>query len=193
MSTGDVGFVPSCALRAYPRQAMHDKGRRSRRAADLVLGGGVVVTLATIMFVVVAWAGPIPWPTVLGLIGMFVGLFLMVRIRRSDPEPDPRDWRYRELPVPVRVSSWSVGRRGRAIARSMIVVAGALIPLMLFYLVAGPGSMGGPMFEPRYFGLTLHAATLVLGFGGMAAGLGWMIRIYRADPEPDEPTWRYRS
>ena len=28
---------------------------------------------------------------------------------------------------------------------------------------------------------------------GYLFGLGWMIRIYRADPEPDEPTWRYRS
>lgn len=172
---------------------MHDKVRRSRRAADLVLGGGVVVTLATIVFVVVAWTGrPIPWPAVLGSGGMFVGLFLMLRIRRSHPEPDARDWRYRELPVPVRVSSWSAGRRGRAIARAMIVLAGALIVLTLFYLVARPGWMGGPMFEPRYFGLTLDAAALVLGFGGIAAGLGWMIRIYRADPEPDEPTWRYR-
>ncbi len=87
---------------------------------------------------------------------------------------------------------WSVGRRGREIARAMIVLAGALIALVLFYLVARPGWMGGPMFEPRYFGLSLDEASLVVGFGGMAVGLGWMIRIYRADPEPGERTWRYR-
>jgi len=172
---------------------MHDKVRASRRAARLVLGGGFLVTLATSLYVVLAWTGrPIPWPVVLGSAGMFVGLFFMLRIRRSDPEPDPRGWRYREQPVAVRVGSWSVGRRGREIARGLIVLAAALVPLTLFYLVARSGWMGGPMFEPRYFGLTLDEVSLVVGFGGMALGLGWMVRIYRADPEPGKRTWRYR-
>lgn len=171
---------------------MRDKVRESRSAARLVLGAGVVVTLAAIPFVVLAVPAPLTWPTMLGLTGMFLGLFFMLTIRRSDSEPDTRAWRYRELPVPVRVGAWSVGRRGRKIARAMIVLAPALIPLVMFYLVARPGWMGKPVFEPRYFGLPLDEFSLVVGFGGMAVGLAWMIRIYRADPEPGETTWRYR-
>lgn len=74
----------------------------------------------------------------------------------------------------------------------MIVLAAALIPLVLVYLVARPGWMGEPMFAPRYFGLKLDQVSVVVGFAGMAIGLGWMILIYRADPEPGETTWRYR-
>ena len=28
---------------------------------------------------------------------------------------------------------------------------------------------------------------------GVIVGLVWMIRIYRADPEPDQHAWRYRA
>jgi hypothetical protein len=31
------------------------------------------------------------------------------------------------------------------------------------------------------------------GVGGMLLGLAWMIRIYRADPEPDESSFRFRD
>jgi hypothetical protein len=32
-----------------------------------------------------------------------------------------------------------------------------------------------------------------LGVVGPIVGLVWMIRIYRADPEPDQHAWRYRA
>ena len=32
-----------------------------------------------------------------------------------------------------------------------------------------------------------------LGVVGVIGGLAWMIRIYRADPEPDQHAWRYRA
>ena len=32
-----------------------------------------------------------------------------------------------------------------------------------------------------------------MGVVGIIVGLVWMIRIYRADPEPDQHAWRYRA
>ena len=31
-----------------------------------------------------------------------------------------------------------------------------------------------------------------LGFVGLLIGCMWMVRIYRANPEPDQRSWRYR-
>jgi hypothetical protein len=173
---------------------MRDKVRESRQAVRLMLGAGVVLTLAAISYVLLAGTDPIPWPTVLGLTGMVVGLLVMLTIRRSGPEPDAKNWRYRELPVPVRLACWMFGRRGRDIARAMIVLAGALIPIVLFYLVARPGFMGEPMFPTLLLGLEFDEVGLVVGLGGMAVGLAWMIRIYhRSYLEPEPTGWRYRD
>ena len=38
-------------------------------------------------------------------------------------------------------------------------------------------------------GLVTLATAIVL----VVVGLVWMIRIYRADPEPDQRAWRYRE
>jgi len=156
------------------------------------MGAGVLVFVSSTLYVAMATSDPFVWPTLIGLAGMVVGLVAMVAIRRGAPEPDTRSWRYRALPFPVRLGSSPDGRRGREIAKAMIIFAASFIPLALFYLVARPGFFGR-MFQPRFLGLTNDEASLVVGFGGMVVGLAWMIRIYRADPEPGEPTWRYRS
>jgi hypothetical protein len=167
---------------------MRDKVRDARALARLNLGAGVTITVLAALFSV--GSGQVMWPTWIGLAGMVVGLLLMVAIHRAAPEPDTRMWRYRALPLAVRQGSESYGSRGREIGRSMIILAAACLPMALFAYVARPGFFG---FQPRFLGLTVDEIALLVGFGGMAVGLGWMIRIYRADPEPDEPTWRYRS
>ncbi len=59
-----------------------------------------------------------------------------------------------------------------------------------FIWIAQPG-WNGPMFwgGPRVEELIM----VVGGFLGVAVGLVWMARIYRADPEPDQRAWRYRD
>ena len=48
----------------------------------------------------------------------------------------------------------------------------------------------GPMFlEPPVWSKVLTALAVV----GVIVGLVWMVRIYRADPEPDQKAWRYRA
>jgi hypothetical protein len=69
------------------------------------------------------------------------------------------------------------------LASALIVLAA---PAILF--LAAPNSMGG--------GLQLgFVAIIVFGTGilGIVIGLTWMIRILRADPEPDAKAWRYRG
>jgi hypothetical protein len=76
------------------------------------------------------------------------------------------------------------GRRGRRIAQAELVLGG-LVALFVgpFWFVASPGWMdGGP--DPRWM-----LAGLAIGILGFA----WMVRIYRADPEPDQRAWRYRD
>ena len=132
---------------------------------------------------------------ILGLAGVVIGSIIVFRRSRFEIESAAR-WRYRE---PVLGSSdlgarhprqrWD-GLTGRAVARRMIVFA-ALLPLaVLIALVAQPGHMGGGMlYEPEWFEIALPWAGAI----GYLVGLGWMIRIYRADPEPRQPTWRYRD
>lgn len=81
------------------------------------------------------------------------------------------------------------GQRGRQIGRAMMtfaVVVGIGIPVFLF--LATPSF--GPMMGPRPL---LSDALPVLAAVGIVVGLVWMVRIYRADPEPDQHAWRYRS
>jgi hypothetical protein len=56
-----------------------------------------------------------------------------------------------------------------------------------FLYVARPGFMGGGP-PPEW-----EQASLAVGACGILTGLIWMIRIYRADPEPDQRSWRYRE
>jgi hypothetical protein len=81
-------------------------------------------------------------------------------------------------------------RRGRRIARlifaegvSFAAVAGFVMIIATSNqrggYIAGPGLM--PWIGPG------------LGVLGILVGLAWMVRILRADPEPDSSAWRYRD
>ena len=76
-------------------------------------------------------------------------------------------------------------REARRIARILVTGGIGYIVASAFLWLARPGFFGG---DPG-----MHLVLDTASFGSMLFGLGWMIRIYRADPEPDEPTWRYRS
>ena len=81
------------------------------------------------------------------------------------------------------------GQRGRQNARAMMAIAVLTIALTAYLLVAAPQGMGGgPIDTPIW-----SYAYLVFAGVGIVTGLVWMIRIYRADPEPDQHAWRYRA
>jgi hypothetical protein len=61
---------------------------------------------------------------------------------------------------------------------------------VLFFLAPGPYE---PSFGLHYGPDWAALATIALAAAGTLGGLGWMIRIYRADPEPDQAAWRYRA
>jgi hypothetical protein len=81
------------------------------------------------------------------------------------------------------------GLRGRRIARQMIVLAVLPGLVMLFAWITQPGYIG-PMFRVVPWFVPYIP---FIGFLMYVLGLGWMVRIYRADPEPDRPSWRYRD
>jgi hypothetical protein len=137
--------------------------------------------------------------TLIPLAGSVVGLVGMVIAMRRILPPDDVSarWRYREPALDVGVVKgyrppwrWD-GPRGKAVARAMIVFA-VLLPLaVLIALVARPGHIGGGMFDaPPWYAAAMPWAAGAIGY---LVGLGWMIRIYRADPEPVQPIWRYRD
>lgn len=79
-------------------------------------------------------------------------------------------------------------REARLIGRGLITVAVVLPFLVLIAWVMQPGGIS-PMYEPPWYAAALPWA----GVAGYLLGLGWMIRIYRANPERGERSWRYRS
>jgi hypothetical protein len=76
-------------------------------------------------------------------------------------------------------------------ARIEFVVAVLVVLFAAFLYIAAPQT--GGMRSPDSGLIRLTDVLLVLGVAGMVIGFGWMIRIYRADPEPDQRSWRYRS
>jgi hypothetical protein len=83
-------------------------------------------------------------------------------------------------------------RRGRRLAR--LIFAVAVIPLVVvaFFFVAAPnGPQGLYLEEPQPHALAVAAP--VIAILGIVIGLVWMVRILRADPEPDAKSWRYRD
>ena len=127
-----------------------------------------------------------------GFLGVVVGVGIVLRVTRG--ESDTRaPWRYRD-PVkdvsarPPRPNKVDV-EAARKTARSMLLLVIGLGILGFVMLLAAPGFIGGMMYEPPWYAAALPWA----GPAIYLIGLGWMIRIYRADPEPDETTWRYRS
>jgi hypothetical protein len=77
-------------------------------------------------------------------------------------------------------------QRGRRIAREMFAGALLILVVIAFFMLVAPNTMG-PEPDSR---ATLLSAVGVLG---VAIGLLWMVRILRADPEPDTAAWRYRD
>jgi len=80
------------------------------------------------------------------------------------------------------------GQRRRRLARVELAGAGFLgLVWAPFLYVAAPGWMGPQPPEWQTVG--------PVGFGsvGIAFGLIWSIGIYRADPEPDQRSWRYHE
>ena len=66
---------------------------------------------------------------------------------------------------------------------------GFVAPVVVaFVLVARPGMMGGPMFEPLWVTLL----PWICG-AGVVFGLVWLVRLSRLDPERGEVAWRYRN
>jgi nitrate reductase NapE component len=148
----------------------------------------------------------------LGFIGIVVGSIWMYRIVRDDPEPDQLAWRYRSgehlrdrdiaaarLALhegdPDDADGMTPGQRGRWIGRGLIAIAILAIGLSALWVIATPGIMGSPMLSDgaRVGPLPAGALLLLVGAIGIVGGLVWMIRIHRADPEPDQHAWRYRS
>jgi hypothetical protein len=79
----------------------------------------------------------------------------------------------------------SDGQYGRRVGRALLVIALVIIALGAFFVVAKPGFMGGP--GPWDGWVEMAGAT------GLLVGFFWMLRIHRANPEPDHRNWRYRS
>jgi hypothetical protein len=79
-------------------------------------------------------------------------------------------------------------RRGREIARGLVM---AVLVLLAFvgFLFLGLPDRSGPLFEPGLIEWIVPG----LGIMGILVGLAWMVRILRADPEPDSSAWRYRD
>lgn len=73
-----------------------------------------------------------------------------------------------------------LGLRGRRLARLALFAAFGLVALEAAFFIAQPDNIGPMVAE----GTTAAIGwVLVFGAAGQAIGLGWMIRIYRADPE----------
>ena len=70
----------------------------------------------------------------------------------------------------------------------MLVLLGVAIGFVgLFLFVAAP-NWGGPMFPSPWEG-----AASIVGLAGLALGNVWLIRIHRANRDPDTARWRYRD
>jgi hypothetical protein len=79
-------------------------------------------------------------------------------------------------------------RRGRASARALFTAVLILLAFVAFLFLSLPHTFH-PYFEP---GLMEWIAPGI-GILGILVGLAWMVRILRADPEPDSSAWRYRD
>jgi hypothetical protein len=73
-------------------------------------------------------------------------------------------------------------------ARALIAIA------VLSGFVVLPAWVAQPGFMQSMFGVPLWPVGLpAVGVAIYFFGLGWMVRLYPRDPEPDRPSWRYRD
>jgi len=78
------------------------------------------------------------------------------------------------------------GLRGRRAGFAVIAMTTLVLLVFGMLIVLGPSSMGPPAPD----GVLLLSGAGVLG---IVIGLGWMIRIYRADPEAHDSFFRSRK
>ncbi len=137
-----------------------------------------------------------------GFVGLLLGLALIHRSTRADDDPVAR-WRYRDLSsdpslvdplearylLPPSESTKVDLAAARRMARALLIAAIAMPAVVVILWVLQPGGFHGMFYEPPWYEVALPW----VGVAGYIFGLTWMIRIYRADPEPDERTWRYRQ
>ena len=120
----------------------------------------------------------------LAILVTLAGIWVLVGMTLIHRDPAGIEPPRTPLPTNVDVEA------ARGTARAMLMLVILLGALALFLWLAAPGfSGGGMMYEPPWYEVALPWA----GPAIYLIGLGWMIRIYRANPEPDETTWRYRS
>jgi len=119
--------------------------------------------------------------------GVVIGFVWMVRIYRANPEPDHGAWRYRVKRKRHSSTDANPVQRGRTYAKAEFIVAVIATLLAAFLYVATPVMMGPP---PPWW---VSTAPLVVSTVGVVIGFVWMVRIYRANPEPDHGAWRYRA
>lgn len=82
------------------------------------------------------------------------------------------------------------GQIGRHLARAELVVAAfSGFVLAPFLYVAAPGTIEPMFWAPEW----QETALAGIAVAGILIGFTWMVRIYRADPEPDQRVWRYRE
>jgi hypothetical protein len=82
-------------------------------------------------------------------------------------------------------------QRARELARLEFALAVGVCLMAPLLWIAAPGEIG-PMFTSWLYDRLVQLIPL-LGIAGTIVGLVLMIRIYRADPEPDQRAWRYRE
>jgi type IV secretory pathway TrbD component len=81
-------------------------------------------------------------------------------------------------------------RRGRRIARLIFAEGVSFVPVAGFVMIIAASNQRGSLIADP--GLTPWIAPS-FGVLGILVGLAWMVRILRADPEPDSSAWRYRD
>ena len=83
------------------------------------------------------------------------------------------------------------GLWGRRAARGLLFAVVAIDVLVVLLFATAPHGIG-PMFEapPLAFGLPLGSLIVAIGIALHLGGLGWMVRILRADPEGHASSWR---
>jgi drug/metabolite transporter (DMT)-like permease len=176
---------------------VHD-GQRGRRRARALIGLAIGFGLATVYIVVTApgwfepmymslWAIALP---VMAVASYSIGLGWMVRIYRARTEPGERTWRYRDTEDTTRGPALKTtdGQRGRRIARGLIVLAIVYGLVAVFVYVAQPWFMDPMSGVPQEW-----SPLPIFGIASYFIGFGLMVRIYRAQPEPGQRSWRYRD
>jgi hypothetical protein len=79
------------------------------------------------------------------------------------------------------------GLRGRRRARLMLAIGAGHVAFVALMFVAQPNYIGPMRFGPPSVFEWLMPA---IGATGVLVGFGWMIRIYRAEPEAHPSFWR---